>query len=91
MNKRELKRLAKNAIKRWADESKPKLLGEPCFKVVDEKPMIAAFPIRWVCMGRQGDSCVWWIHAQDTLNYFAELDKASRKVILRPERSKSNN
>jgi hypothetical protein len=89
MNKKQLKRKAKEAIKRWADQSKPKLEGEPCFKVVEEKPMIAAFPIRWVCLGRHGNSCVWWIHAQDVLNYFAELEKASKKPSLKPRALKT--
>jgi hypothetical protein len=80
MNKRELKRLAKNAIKRWADESKPKPPGEPCFKFVTDEPIVVAFPIRWLCLGRQGNLCVWWIHAQDMLDYFAESEKASKKV-----------
>ena len=80
MDKKQLKAAARKAIERWADESKPKLSGEPCFKVVGDKPLIAVFPIRWLCMGRHGDSCVWWIHAQDILDHFADLEKAAKKA-----------
>jgi hypothetical protein len=79
MKRQELEKLANEAISQWFKDPQRPLLGEPYIKVVNVHPM---FPIRWSCIAVQGKYYVSMINAQDTLDYFASLERIGSKKLL---------
>jgi hypothetical protein len=80
MSKEELIAAAHEAIELYNNQLKPEESGEPKFKLVKNRPMLGDFPIRWEYAGAEGFNFAYFIYAQATLDYFAELEKASKKV-----------
>jgi hypothetical protein len=75
MTRKELKMAAQQVIERWTDESKPKLPGEPKFKVKKNQPMRPEFPIRVKCLGFKDTVFEYLIYAKEALDFFDHLDE----------------
>jgi hypothetical protein len=86
MSKEELISAAQEALRLWADNSRPSL-GEPKFKLTKNRPILGDFPIRWEYSGSDGNKFVYFIYAQATLDYFAELDTLNQATNLDSEDS----
>jgi hypothetical protein len=82
MKRQELEKLANEAIAQWFKDPQRPLPGEPYIKVVNAHPMVPSFPIRWSCIAVQGKYYVSMINAQDTLDYFASLERIGSKKLL---------
>jgi hypothetical protein len=73
MGKKELILAAQEALRLWAENPRPSL-GEPKFKLIKNRPILTDFPIRWEYGGSDGNRLIYFIYAQETLDYFAELE-----------------
>jgi hypothetical protein len=82
MKRKELEKLAHEAIDHWFKDPQRPLSGEPYIKVVNAQPMVPAFPIRWSCITIQSKYYVSMINAQDTLDYFTSLERIEPKELL---------
>jgi hypothetical protein len=83
MKRKELEKLANEAIAQWFKDPQRPLPGEPYIKVVNAHPMIPAFPIRWSCIAVQGKYYVSFINAQDVLDYFNDFENEPKKFLPR--------
>ena len=81
MTREELEFAAHQAICRWADTTKPLLPGRPSFRIVAVQPLENIL-ISHKFLGCARAGFVYLFDAQEVLDTFDEVDRASLEVVM---------